>query len=110
MSDGIGGIEFDADELVYRAEYDPETKAPSVAVVDVVERVCDEDPAEPLYAVVDPDALDSLLESRSTRDRRGPPSVSFPYAGARVTVTADGRITVRPGANDRPDTDADIDE
>ena len=99
-------IEFDSERREYRARYDPEAVAPSVAVIDVVRTVFDDerDP-RPLYEVVDPDALDSLLESRSNRDRRDPISVSFPYAGVRVTVTSDGRITVRPIADGRAEGD-----
>ena len=100
MSDRDGTVEFDVDERVYRAEYDPAETAPSVAVVDLVERVRGGESTRdlpPLYEIVDPDALDSLLESRANRSGRSRRSVSFRYGDAKVTVTSDGRIAVRPG-------------
>jgi hypothetical protein len=42
---------------------------------------------EPLYNVVDTDALDGLFEGANG-------TVRFPYEGYRVTVSADGSVTV----------------
>ena len=97
MDNPIETVEFDAETRRYHAEYDPGSVAPSVAVIDVVRSVFDEGTTrEPLYAVVDPDALDRLLETRPGDDRCEPRTVSFPYARMGVTVTSDGRITIRP--------------
>ncbi|WP_339103228.1 HalOD1 output domain-containing protein [Haloterrigena salinisoli] len=95
MSDRFGTVEFDAETRRYRARYDFETTAPSVAVADVLETVFDgERGREPLYDVIDPEAIDRLLEGGAERDRHGPRSVSFRYRGALVTVVSDGSIAV----------------
>ncbi|QRV14694.1 hypothetical protein JMJ58_17470 [Haloterrigena salifodinae] len=95
MSNASGPVEFDVESWRYRAQYDFETTAPSVAVVDVIETVFDDERDRgPLYDVVDPEALDRLLESDSGRDRRGPRSASFRYRGALVTVVSDGSVVI----------------
>lgn len=56
----------------------------------------------PLYETVDPDALDSVLESGSDAAARRPAlTVSFRHEGCDVTVRADGRLTVKRRANGR---------
>ncbi|WP_049889252.1 HalOD1 output domain-containing protein [Natronolimnohabitans innermongolicus] len=100
MSDRIGTIEFDANRRRYRVQYDPDALAPSAAVVEVLQTIFDDERAdEPLYDVVDPDALDRLLEPHPRRDRNGHRSVSFPVHGAVVTVTSDGRLTIQSNAD-----------
>lgn len=47
---------------------------------------------EPLYTVIDPDALETLFRDRVDGVRRG--EVSFSYSGCAVTVTDGERITV----------------
>lgn len=95
MSDRSGTVEFDAETRRYRARYDVETTAPSVAVADVLETVFDDERERgPLYDAVDPEALDRLLETDSGRDRRGLRSASFRYRGALVTVVSDGSIVI----------------
>lgn len=63
----------------------------SSSVIDAVATDCGADPLEldPLYEVIDPDALDAMF-----RGRDAPGSVSFVYAGRQVTVTADGEVAV----------------
>lgn len=95
MSDRNGTVEFDVETRQYRARYDFEMTAPSVAVADVLETVFDDKRGrEPLYDAIDPGALDRLLEGDTERDRHGPRSVSFRYRGALVTVVSDGSIVV----------------
>ncbi|WP_207592566.1 HalOD1 output domain-containing protein [Halomontanus rarus] len=95
----LGTVEFDLDAGVYRARYDPEATAPSVAVVDMLRAIDGADVAElePLYEVVDPEGLDLVLEERSaprSDERRPPKTVSFPYRELVVTVRSDGVIDV----------------
>ncbi|ELY78529.1 HalOD1 output domain-containing protein [Natrinema pallidum] len=45
---------------------------------------------EPLYNVVDPEALDQLFQSGSTADV----SVEFEYHGVLVAVRSDGTVTI----------------
>ena len=49
---------------------------------------------DPLYDVVDPDALDAMFDGTSgTRERDM--CVSFQFDDLEIEVTADGRVTVR---------------
>jgi hypothetical protein len=45
--------------------------------------------SEPLYAAIDPDALDSLFQNSSGQ-------VVFTYHGYEVTVTSGGDVSVTP--------------
>lgn len=47
---------------------------------------------EPLYAVVNPEALDALFAPAATGRPRPSGSVSLVYAGYDVTVYGDGRV------------------
>lgn len=47
---------------------------------------------EPLYEVVNPEALDALFAPTASGRPRPPGSVSFTYAGYDVTVYGDGRV------------------
>lgn len=83
--------EPDADPLV---TFDWTTfDSPSTAVVTAVAETADRDPTtiDPLYEVVDPDALDDIVAStcypRGTPDAR----IEFLYHGYRVLVKANGR-------------------
>lgn len=52
---------------------------------------------DPLYAVVDPEALDDLFRTRSD-DGSVNASVQFEYAGYDVLVHADGRVEIAEGS------------
>lgn len=84
---------------VYTVRHGPEDDEPlSTAVVMAVAEAAGievNEIEELLYAVVDPDALDEILHSNrgSTADC----VVSFTLEGHRVTVSADGTISVRSG-------------
>lgn len=49
----------------------------------------------PLYELVDPDALETLLRSDGNRTFDG--SVVFDAYGCTITVAGDGRVSVEPG-------------
>lgn len=69
-------------------------QAASQAVVEKLAATEDVDPVEiepPLYEAVDPDALDSLVESAT-----GPLTVAFPYCGYVVRVDESATVTVTP--------------
>ena len=58
--------------------------------VDVTEL---EPPAfEPLYSVVDPDALDAVFAPTHDGGQRATGSVTFEYEGYTVTVDSDGTV------------------
>lgn len=69
---------------------------PSERVVDAVAAAEDVDPIEldPLYASIDPDALDAVVGSEDAFSQSST-VVSFDYGGYRVTVTGDGDIDLR---------------
>ena len=89
-----------------RAEHDWTSRPPSTAVIETVAVARDCEPAglEPLYEVVDPDALDTLV--RSSRD--GPvadgTTVTFEVADMSVTVHGGGTVVVRPFESGSGDT------
>ncbi|WP_227355880.1 HalOD1 output domain-containing protein [Haladaptatus salinisoli] len=60
----------------------------------IVERIAaraevSSDDLEPLYAAIDPDALDALFAPRPNGSDRTGGQVTFTYAGYAVTVTSD---------------------
>jgi len=54
---------------------------------------------DPLYTVVDPDAIDSIFRAERTDDDA---HLSFYYQDGLVTVSADGSIRIQP-ADEHPD-------
>lgn len=49
---------------------------------------------DPLYEVVDPDALDALIEPSQPRPDRSGPRISFTYCGCDVVVSAGRGVQV----------------
>jgi hypothetical protein len=86
----------DAEEPI-RGRYDWSATAPSTAVVETVGDAvgCDPMRLPPLYDVVDPDALDTLVRSTDTRGTDQHTSVSFRFADRQVTVRSTGELVVR---------------
>ena len=78
-----------------------DTASVSEVVVEAVAETTARDATdlEPLFEVVDPDALDALFTSRSPGRGRDPMGITFEYGGHRVTVErdADGTTTVTIG-------------
>lgn len=94
-------IEFDVERGTYRTTFDPTTDSPSDVVVESVSAVTGTAPLDldPLYSVVDPDALDSLFAptaSGTTRTGR----TTFEYSDCEVTVSADGDVLLDPFTTD----------
>lgn len=69
----------------------------SMAIVRTVSAVegCDPCSLRPLTAVIDPDALDALFESRSDDTARTGGQLSFIYSQCRVTVDNGEYLTVQ---------------
>lgn len=80
-------------EDVYRLEYDPSVDDPSLVVVEIVAAVSGANPVklEPLYAAIDPSALDELCS-----DTRKTCRITFQYASFDVTVDSSGVVTCEP--------------
>lgn len=55
---------------------------------------CDPVSLEPLYHVVDPEALDALVETTRHGLDRSPTRVSFTYCGYEVVIERDGTVRV----------------
>lgn len=82
---------------VERREYDWTETNPTTAVAETLAAAADCDPLDldPLYDSVDPDSLDTIVESsRPAADGCGT-MVSFPLETRRVTVHGDGEVVVR---------------
>lgn len=93
-------IRYDPDRGVYRAQYEwGSDDSLSAFVVDSVAAVTNASPTElePLYGVVDPDALDKLYAPTYDRSlRRGDGCTTFAFGECTVTVYSDGTVEVEP--------------
>lgn len=86
-----------------RVRYDWLSTPPSTAVVETVGDVTGRDPTalQPLYDVIDPDALDTLVRSSGGNGENQYTSVSFGFADHRVTVRSTGELIVRAAQEHR---------
>ncbi|ELY65700.1 HalOD1 output domain-containing protein [Natrinema versiforme] len=77
--------------------FDPASDRPSEAVVTAVAALRETEPADlpPLYEVVDPDALDSLVEHAQRVGDAGTHQVWFTYETFDIGVRTDGEIRIR---------------
>lgn len=73
-------------------ELDPDESV-SEGVIEATAEVYDRDPTslDPLYSVLDPDALDALFKPGHS----GNPQVTFRFNGCDVQVTSDREIVIR---------------
>lgn len=73
-------------------------RRPSERVVEVVSDAKGVDPDElsPLYNVIDPDALNTLFDPRTT-SHQAAAQVEFSYEGYTVIVTSDGQVDISSG-------------
>jgi hypothetical protein len=78
---------------VHTIDWLDEALAPSYSVTVAVSKVTETSVTglQPLYNVIDPDALDELFDHVSDRDSTRKGHVRFRYEGCDVTVYADGR-------------------
>ena len=93
--DSMDAVAFDSDANRFRATFDGDRDAASLAVVAVVAVATNSDPVDltPLHDAVDSSALDALF-SRPATGNRG--SVTFPYEGFELTVCGEGTIEACP--------------
>lgn len=72
----------------------------SLSVIDALADELDTDPVElePLYHVVDPEALDQLFRESAA----GPSRVQFAYGDHTVEVRGDGTVLVDDTVHERP--------
>lgn len=88
-------LEYHSDEDVYRADFDADVVAPSMAVIGAVSAVAGTDPLhiEPLHSTIDPDALDTLFADQ--KGGEGDLHAQFTLEGYSVTLSSYGSVTVR---------------
>ena len=91
-------IEFDAASGTYRVTLDPRTdEAVAVVVSSAVAAVegVDQTALPALNDVVDPEAIDRVLDSAGGQTGRAGVEVAFSYSGYRVTVRP-AEVVIRP--------------
>lgn len=90
--------------MASRAHADPVAEDVSVSekVVSAVATERDAAPTdlEPLFAAIDPDALDGLYGRSGSDSHRSPDRLSFRFGGCEVTVDGDGSVTAKDLAPD----------
>ncbi len=103
MSERIGPVEYDVETNTYRVRYDPEAVPPSVAVIELVEGLADEESSTltPLYDVVDPEAFDTIVQAARSKPHPHRLTVSFRYQNLVVTAFGDGVLEVTAADDDR---------
>lgn len=81
---------------IVRTRYDWNATRPSIAVVETVAAATGRAPTDmrPIYSVVEPEALDALVQPDQGPADGGPVRLDFRYADRGVTVHSDGRILV----------------
>ncbi|TMT77987.1 hypothetical protein E2L06_18670 [Haloterrigena sp. H1] len=94
----IGTLEYDERTGRYRATYDHGQDFPSEVIIHAVAAVSNTFPTdlEPLYSVIDPDALDSLCASLTQGRHEGDARVTFEFHGYTVALNSYGVVEVDP--------------
>lgn len=93
---GVEAIDHSPESPGVRTQFDREKTSASVAIVATLAEAMDADPVEltPLYASVDPDALEALVWSRD--ETGGETHVTFTHEGHAIGVHSYGVVTVTP--------------
>ncbi|WP_049941582.1 HalOD1 output domain-containing protein [Haloterrigena turkmenica] len=75
---------------------EPSSETPSLEIIERVASLEETDPLAlpPLYDTIDPDALDSLVQSSAADGARTESTIRFTYCGYDVRVGADGGVVV----------------
>jgi hypothetical protein len=86
----------------YCVERAIQDEPPSLVVISTVADATDNDPTEiePLYSVIDPDALDSLFQTSPAGPLRPGGQVSFCLERCDVVVHGDRKVVVKPPGAD----------
>jgi len=101
----IGSSNGREDETTYHVQDDELVTEAVVRAVTAERRsdrtrsASDQTEMEPLYSVIDTEALNELftpLRDESRRSQRTNGTVAFSYGGFHVRVTSDGTIGIRP--------------
>lgn len=91
-------VEVHGPRRTYRTSFGANGRTAAEAVVETVSAATGAGPLElpPIYAAVDPDALDRLVDSLPGDAGALPCSVTFEYADQLVTVDGEGTVAVEP--------------
>ena len=106
-SNNSSGSTDGSDRTIVRTSHDwnDETSLSETVILGVASVIGKQPEAvEPLFTVVDPDALDSLFKPLSSEETRNRGSVRFTFDGCLVTVTATGDVEIEYPAS-QPSTD-----
>ena len=88
-------IGYDPATGTYRTQYDWEDpSSPYLTIVETVSAVNGQEPTsiEPLYSVLDPEALESLLYT----GRDSNVQITFTFEECTVSVTGHGEVVIKP--------------
>ena len=98
-------LEYISETDTYRASFDSATESVQTAVVLTVAAVSQTRPMElpPLFSVIDPDAVEALVESAVADPSNVDIHVSFVFNDCNVTVHSYGIIAVQPPRQDQND-------
>lgn len=103
-SDGIASpaVDFHEENGTYRTQFDVYTRPAIEAILSAVVAATGNDSLElpPLNSVIDPDALDALLDSPAYGASEQRLTVTFEYADCQVTAKAHGTVVVEPDCKD----------
>lgn len=93
-----GGDSSPGEDGVFRVHYDWSEISPSTAVVEATARASDRETTglDTLYAALDPDALDTLIERNGPSPGLSETTVSFIFQGRKISVHSSGEIVIAP--------------
>lgn len=94
-------LEYPASDEAYRVEFANADGEPSTTIVKAVAAILGrkQDELDPLYHVIEPDALDSIFQPTGRGDRDGDVEVTFTYQGFTVAVKSYGVVEIEPTEN-----------
>lgn len=101
--DSAAALTYHDETETYRTEYDQRVDAPQEVVVHSVAALEDRSPIEldPLYTVIDPDALDQLFAPMINGRHVGDGKIAFDYQGYEITLHSYGLVAIRPVGQSR---------
>ena len=87
-------VESGQDSATIRTRFDQEETPASMAIVATLANVTDTDPTDlrPLYAAVDPDAVNALVSARPRA--HGDTYITFTHEGHEIQVASSGVVTI----------------
>ena len=93
---GVEAVEYSQESVTVRTQFDQAKTPASMVVIATLADVMDSDPVEltPLHSVVDPAALDALVQVRN--GATGDTHITFTHEGHEIRVHSYGVITITP--------------